>query len=121
MSLATDERASSSSPRGLGTARTQLPEEVVLVHSDSRSLADIDRVAEEAKTRFGRLNASFLNAGVSRSVPASEVDEATYDELFDINTKGAYFTLQRLAPLMREGAGVVLATSVSNVSRASPV
>jgi protocatechuate 3,4-dioxygenase beta subunit len=32
-----------------------------------------------------------------------------------INAKGAYFTVQKLAPLLGEGAGVVLTTSAANV------
>jgi NAD(P)-dependent dehydrogenase (short-subunit alcohol dehydrogenase family) len=35
--------------------------------------------------------------------------------VFDINVKGAFFTAQKLAPLLSDGAGVVLTTSVANV------
>jgi len=35
--------------------------------------------------------------------------------MFSINTKGAYFTTQRLVPLMRSGGSVVFNTSVVNV------
>lgn len=41
--------------------------------------------------------------------------EEVYDELFAINTKGAYFTVQKLVPLLNEGSAVVLTTSVANV------
>lgn len=37
-----------------------------------------------------------------------------YDELFAINVKGAFFTVQKLAPLLSTGAGVVLTTSAAN-------
>jgi len=38
-----------------------------------------------------------------------------YDELFAVNAKGSYFTVQKLAPLMNEGGAVVFTTSVANV------
>ncbi len=40
--------------------------------------------------------------------------EADFDEQIAVNTKGPYFTVQKLAPLLREGGAVVLTTSVAN-------
>ena len=57
----------------------------------------------------------FVSAGISRPASVDETSEDIYDEVFAVNVKGPYFTLQRLAPLMAEGGGIVLATSVSNV------
>ena len=34
--------------------------------------------------------------------------------MLSVNAKGAFFTVQRLAPLMPEGSSVVLVTSVAN-------
>jgi NAD(P)-dependent dehydrogenase (short-subunit alcohol dehydrogenase family) len=48
-------------------------------------------------------------------VPFESMSEEVYDELFAINVKGPYFTVQKLAPLLKEGSGVVLTTSVANV------
>lgn len=96
-------------------ARRQLGEGATVLQSDASSLAAIDALAESITERLGALDALFLSAGISRSTSVRETSEAVYDEVFDVNTKGAYFTLQRLAPLMREGGGIVLATSVSNV------
>ena len=48
-------------------------------------------------------------------MPFESTTEEFYDELFAINVKGAYFTVQKLAPLLSTGAGVVLTTSVANV------
>jgi NAD(P)-dependent dehydrogenase (short-subunit alcohol dehydrogenase family) len=35
------------------------------------------------------------------------------DEMFDINFRGPYFTVQRLLPLMPSGASIILTTSVA--------
>ena len=49
----------------------------------------------------------------------SSVDETTYDELFAINTKGQFFTLQKTLPLLADGASIVFTTGVG-VTRGRP-
>lgn len=99
----------------IDAARRQLGDGAVVLESDASSLPDIDRLAEEIEERFGGLDALFLSAGISSNASVKDTTEHIYDAIFDVNAKGAYFTLQRLAPLMRRGGGIVLATSVSNV------
>ena len=41
--------------------------------------------------------------------------EAIYDEMFNLNAKGAFFAVQKLAPLINRGGAVVLTTSVANI------
>ena len=38
-----------------------------------------------------------------------------YDEMFNLNTVGPFFAVQKLAPLMNRGGAVVLTTSIANV------
>ncbi|WP_446033569.1 SDR family NAD(P)-dependent oxidoreductase [Streptomyces olivaceus] len=90
-----------------GRAGAELPGDIVTVRADARSLPDIDRAVDEARSRFGTLDLLFLNAGVSRPGPVESIDEAAFDDLFDINVKGNFFTLQKALPLLREGSCVV--------------
>jgi len=99
----------------LDEARDRLGENALAVRSDAASMADIDVLAGIAKTEFGTLDALFVNAGVTSFAPFESMPEYVYDELFTINAKGPYFTVQKLAPLLTEGSGVVLTTSVANV------
>jgi NAD(P)-dependent dehydrogenase (short-subunit alcohol dehydrogenase family) len=89
-------------------------EGLVAVRSDATSRADIDALAGRVEETFGRLDAVFLNAGITDSVSFEATTEEVYDAIFAANTKGPYFTLQRLLPLLAEGSGVVLTTSVAN-------
>ncbi|MFI6169302.1 SDR family oxidoreductase [Nocardia sp. NPDC051052] len=93
----------------LETART---EGLIAVRSDTTSKADIDALARQVEETFGQLDAVFLNAGITDLVPFEATTEQKYDAIFATNTKGPYFTLQRLLPLLAEGSGVVLTTSV---------
>jgi NAD(P)-dependent dehydrogenase (short-subunit alcohol dehydrogenase family) len=100
---------------GLDKAREELGENGLVAESDAASLADIDKLADRVKSAFGALDLLFVNAGTTRFAPFESVTEAAYDELFSLNTKGAYFTVQKLAPLMTEGSAVVFTTSTANV------
>jgi NAD(P)-dependent dehydrogenase (short-subunit alcohol dehydrogenase family) len=89
-------------------------EGLVAVRSDVTSSADIDTLAGRAEEEFGQLDAVFLNSGITGSMSFEATTEELYDTIFAANTKGPYFTLQRLVPLLAEGSGVVLTTSVVN-------
>ena len=107
------------SPESIEAARRELPDQIAVVRADSRSLADTDRLAERVRSEYGSLSALFLNAGITRSAPLGEVAEATFDEVFDVNTKGQFFTLQQLSPLLADGASVVF-TVGAGVRRGIP-
>ncbi|MCP2165654.1 glucose 1-dehydrogenase [Goodfellowiella coeruleoviolacea] len=99
----------------LDAARERLGESAVTVRGDVAALSDLDALADRARGEFGTLHALFVNAGIVRNVPFESMTEQVYDELFEINVKGAYFTVQKLAPLLSTNAGIVLTTSVANV------
>ena len=99
----------------LNSAREELGPDAIVVKSDAASLPDIDTLAARVKSEFGTLDALLICAGQTRFAPFESVTEAMYDELLAVNTKGAYFTVQKLASLMIEGSAVVFITSVANV------
>lgn len=98
----------------LDAARAELGEGATVLNSDAASLEDIDALAQTVKEAFGSLDVLFVNAGYGRFVPFEQMDEAVYDEMFSLNAKGPYFTVQKLMPLMPQGSAIVLTTSVAN-------
>jgi NAD(P)-dependent dehydrogenase (short-subunit alcohol dehydrogenase family) len=96
----------------LAGAKRQLPG-VVALRSNAAELGDIDRLAAEIERSSGRLDVLFINAGIAKFQPIQQVTPALLDEMFDINFRGPYFTVQRLLPLMPSGASIVLTTSVA--------
>ena len=99
----------------LDAARKEFDANAIVVQSDAASLGDVERLAKLVKSDFEPIDALFVNAGQTRFATFEETTEGAYDELFAVNAKGPYFTVQKLAPLMREGSGVVFTTSVVNV------
>ncbi|MET0621437.1 MAG: SDR family oxidoreductase [Pyrinomonadaceae bacterium] len=98
--------------RTLAEAARELGGDVLALRSDSASLADIDALFEAVKERFGRVDVLFVNAGVGKFAPLEETDEALFDQIMDINFKGAYFTIQKALPLLSDGASIILNASV---------
>ncbi|WP_317981107.1 SDR family oxidoreductase [Paenibacillus glycanilyticus] len=98
----------------LDTARENIGNNTVAVLSDAASLTDIDELADRVKAEFGTIDALFINAGITRFIPFESMTEEVYDELLTINTKGPYFTVQRLTPLLNAGSSVVFTTSIAN-------
>ncbi len=99
----------------LESAGDQLGDSAVTMRSDAASMTDIEALPGRVKDEFGSIDALFVNAGVTRFAPFEQMTEQIYDEVLAINAKGPYFTVQRLAPLLNEGSGVVLTTSVVNM------
>ncbi len=99
-------------PDTIAEARKELPDDVVVLQADTRSLADTDRVIDEVRTRFAALTTLFLNAGVTRPLTVETVDEAAFDDLFAINTKGQFFTLQKALTLLTDGASIVFTVGI---------
>jgi NAD(P)-dependent dehydrogenase (short-subunit alcohol dehydrogenase family) len=87
---------------------------VLAVQADVSRLADVDKLYEEVSQKLGKIDVLFVNAGVAKFGPLAETSESTYDEQFDINIKGAYFTIQKALPFLNDGASIILNTSVAD-------
>ncbi|WP_442727753.1 SDR family oxidoreductase [Streptomyces pseudogriseolus] len=99
----------------LDVARERLGDGAVAVRADVASLSDLEMLARQVRSELGSIEALFVNAGISPLTPFESTTEEVYDELFAINVKGAFFTVQKLAPLLSANAGIVLTTSIANV------
>jgi len=98
----------------LNKAAAELGNGAIAVRADVRSINDLDSLAARIETEFGKLDVLFANAGVGRFAPLEQIDESFYDEQFNTNVKGVFFTVQKLAPLFNESASVILNASAVN-------
>jgi NAD(P)-dependent dehydrogenase (short-subunit alcohol dehydrogenase family) len=80
---------------------------------DVSSIASISAGAIKASETLGGLDIVFANAGITIFKPLAEWTEADFDALFDTNAKGQFFTVQKAAPLMRDGGVVILTGSIA--------
>ena len=87
---------------------------ILAVQADVARLEDLDKLYAEVSQKLGKIDVLFVNAGVAKFAPLAETSESTYDEQFDINIKGAYFTIQKALPWLNDGASIILNTSVAD-------
>jgi NAD(P)-dependent dehydrogenase (short-subunit alcohol dehydrogenase family) len=85
---------------------------VLAVQSDVATLTDIDKLFAQVSQKLGKIDVLFVNAGVAKFAPLSDTSESSFDEQYDINIKGAYFTIQKSLPFLNDGASIILNTSV---------
>jgi 3-oxoacyl-[acyl-carrier protein] reductase len=70
----------------------------IAVQADVSRVRDIEWLFATVLERFKRLDIVVANAGVDLvGRPVLDFTEADFDRLFAVNTKGAFFTLQRAA------------------------
>jgi NAD(P)-dependent dehydrogenase (short-subunit alcohol dehydrogenase family) len=79
--------------------------------SNAGKVSDIFDLLQQVKIYTDKLDVLFVNAGYGRFSPIEMVDEAHFDELFNMLVKGSFFTVQQLLPIISEGGSIILNTS----------
>lgn len=103
-----------------GRDRTRLDEAAALigdraqgVQSDVSNPADLDAVATAIAEHGTGLDIVFANAGGGNFAALPDITVEHYRDTFDRNVAGTVFTVQKVLPLLNDGASIVLAGSTS--------
>lgn len=83
--------------------------------ADQSSLPAIEKLVAEVAAQYGRIDLLLINAGITKLASIESMTEELFDEMMNVNFKGAYFTLSRFAPILNDGASVVLLSSTSAI------
>lgn len=84
-------------PCTLDGAARRIGAEVVTVQGAIRRIDDLNRLYEVVGARLGPIDVLVANAGIAKFAPLDDYPEALFDEISDINFKGAFFTVIRAA------------------------
>lgn len=96
----------------LAAAQQELGPTTVAVRGDVTARDDLQRFFAEIAQQFDRLDGLFVNAGQAAFVPIEAVTEEQIASLFAVNFTGAVHTIQAALPLLRQGAAIVLNSSM---------
>ena len=70
--------------------------DIVTVVGDVSRLDDLDRLYAVVKEKRGHIDILFANAGAGTIAPLEVATEPHFDQTFDVNVKGLFFTVQNL-------------------------
>ena len=103
----------------LRAAKETLGPGSLAVRADVSNVTDLDTMFATVKREFGHLDGVFVNAGYSEFLLFEEVTEQSFDRVIAVNFKGAYFTIQKALPLLRQGSSVIIGSSGFRVGSVS--
>lgn len=95
-------------------AAKELGEDVLGITADVTKFADLENLFKTVHDKLGKVDVLFVNAGMAKMGPISDVSEADFDEVMAINFKGAYFTIQKALPYLNDNASIILNGSVNS-------
>jgi NAD(P)-dependent dehydrogenase (short-subunit alcohol dehydrogenase family) len=97
----------------LDAAVSLIGKNVTAVQGDVSNLDDLDRLYDVVRKVKGQVDIVFANAGVVDPVSLTESTPETFDKHFNLNARGAYFTVQKALPLLADKASIILSGSAA--------
>jgi len=86
---------------------------VTAMVADQSKLQDIESLADQVKEQFGKVDILLINAGITKFSTIEQTTESVFNEIMNVNLKGAFFTLSHFIPLLNDGASVIMLSSTS--------
>ena len=92
----------------------RLPKAIAF-EADVAKMGDVQAMVDATVKELGSVDVLVNNAGVERSMPFFDIDEATWDFMLDVDLKGAFLCAQASARAMRDagkGGSIVNISSI---------
>ncbi|MDI7861374.1 SDR family oxidoreductase [Rhizobiaceae bacterium n13] len=100
-------------PEVVDQAVAEISHGAVGIRGDVADLEHHKALAAEVKERFGGADIYMANAAIINLVPSDMVTPEDYDRQFAINTRGVFFGVQTIAPVLRDGGNIILTSSLA--------
>jgi NAD(P)-dependent dehydrogenase (short-subunit alcohol dehydrogenase family) len=109
------------SPQSVGDAQKELGANGLAIAADVTKSADLIALFQPVREKYGRIDVLYVHAGVAKLACVAETTEEVFDDILDVNFRGAYLTMA--LPLPNEGGAIVLTASrfAAGVARTAAV
>jgi len=74
---------------------------------------EIQYLFDKAIETFGGIDICVVNAAIAQVVKIEDTTEEQFDEMFSINTKGAFFTIKEAGKRLRDGGRIIAISSAA--------
>jgi NAD(P)-dependent dehydrogenase (short-subunit alcohol dehydrogenase family) len=99
-------------PETLDQAKTILGSAADVIPADTGDLKAVEQLFKTIAERYKKIDALFVNAGIAKFAPLAQSTPEVFDEQFNVNVRGAYFTIQHAVPLISDGGAILLTASM---------
>jgi len=92
------------------------PDCVGCVKADVSDVQETQRYVTQAKTRWGKIDVLFSNAGLSGvTKPITEFPEEVFDRVMAVNVRGSFLACKYCLPHMEAGGSIIMTSSIMGV------
>jgi NAD(P)-dependent dehydrogenase (short-subunit alcohol dehydrogenase family) len=96
----------------VNTAVKELGKGAFGIVSDAGKMSDLTKLFGKVKEITSQVDILFANAGVALLAPFEQMTEDVFDANLDINFKGAFFTIQKMLPIIPSGGSIILNSTI---------
>jgi len=96
----------------------------ILIQGDVSSMKAMESVVKEVMDTYGRIDVLVNNAGITRDTLVLRMTEEDFDNVLNVNMKGAFCTIKQVVPIMmkqRSGRIINISSVVGVVGNAGQV
>lgn len=96
----------------------KLDRRILARQADTRDLAAMQDVVDEAVAEFGHIDIVCANAGILSTGVLWELEEPTWQEMIDVNLTGTWKTLKAVVPAMiaaGRGGSIIITSSIAGL------
>lgn len=98
--------------QALDEVANSLEGDFITVVADVSKPEDNIHLIKEATSKYGNIDILFLNAGIAPPTPTTDITEAHYNEVFDINVKGPILAVKEALPYINDGGTILFTNSI---------
>lgn len=94
--------------------------EAMFVRTDITSATEVQHLIDATIERYGKIDILLNNAGIGQEAfEVDELDEAAWDNIFDVNAKGTFLTIKYTVPFMKKAkSGAII--NISSIAAVRP-
>lgn len=90
-------------------------ESALIVKADVSKSDEVEDMAHLVYTKFGNIDVLINNAGITKDFLLIKFKEADWDEIININLKGAFNCIKAFSPIMKDGGHIINISSYSGI------
>mgnify|MGYP000902726810 FL=1 len=88
----------------------------LVVAADISKTSEVQAFVKQAAESWGKIDVVFANAGISgTNASVADFPEDIFDDVLDVNVRGAFLTLKYAIPHIRDGGSIVVTSSIMGV------